>query len=69
MDQQRPAKRILDAEPEDRRNRGRPKRRWEDEVDNMLSLGEGIWKNLATNRQIWQNLLRKDMAQKWLFCQ
>jgi hypothetical protein len=28
MDQQRPAKRILNAKPEDRRKRGRPKLRW-----------------------------------------
>jgi hypothetical protein len=26
-------------------------------------------KNIARNRQIWQKLLRKAMAQKGLFCQ
>jgi hypothetical protein len=70
MDQQRPAKRILNAKPEGRRKGGRPKLRWEDEVDNdVKALGERNWKNLARNRQIWQNLLRKAMAQKGLFCQ
>jgi hypothetical protein len=39
------AKRILDANPEGRRNRGRPKLRWEDGADgDVKPLGEGNWK-------------------------
>jgi hypothetical protein len=56
MDQQRPAKRILNAKPEGRRKRGRAELRWKDGVDSDLkALGERNWKNLARNRQIWQN--------------
>jgi hypothetical protein len=38
---------------------------WEDEVDNDVeALGERNWKNIPRNRQIWQNPLRKAVAQK-----
>jgi hypothetical protein len=48
--------------------RGRPKVRREDGVDNdVKALGERKWINTAKNRQAWQNLLRKAMAQKGLF--
>jgi hypothetical protein len=61
--------RILDAKPEGRRKRVRPKLKWEDRVDkDVKTLVERNWKNLARNRQIWQNLLRKGMAQKGVFC-
>jgi hypothetical protein len=51
VDQQRPANRILNAKPEGRRKRGRPKLRWEDEVDNDVKApGERKWKNLARCR-------------------
>jgi hypothetical protein len=33
--------------------------------NDVKALGETDWKNLASNRQIWQNFLRKAMAQKW----
>jgi hypothetical protein len=68
-DQQRPAKRILNAKLESTRRRGRPKLRWEDGVDkDVKALGERNWKNVARNREIWQKLLRKAMAQKGLLC-
>jgi hypothetical protein len=70
MDQQRPAKRILNAKLEGTRRRGRPKLRWEDGMDkNVKALGERNLKNIARNREIWQKLLRKAMAQKGLLCQ
>jgi hypothetical protein len=70
MGQQRHAKRILNARPEGSRKRGRrPKLRWEDGVDNDVKpLGDRNWQNLARNRQIWQNLLRKAVTIKGLFC-
>jgi hypothetical protein len=70
MDQQRHAKIILNAKSDVRRKRGRPKLRWEDGMGNdVKALGEINWKNLARNRQIWKNHLRKAVAQKGLFCQ
>jgi hypothetical protein len=61
---------IPDAKPEGRKKRGWRKLSWEDEVDNdVKALGERNRKHLARNRQILQNLLRKAVAQKGLFCQ
>jgi hypothetical protein len=69
MDQQLHAKIILNAKPRGRRKGGRSKLRWEDGVDNVAkAMGERNWKNVASNRQMWQNLLRKAMAQKGLYC-
>jgi hypothetical protein len=70
MDQQRPARRILNARLEGTRRRGRPKLRWEDGVDkDVKALEERNWKNIARNTEMWQKLLRKAMAQKGLLCQ
>jgi hypothetical protein len=70
MDWQLPEKRILNAKPEGRRKRGRPKLRWDDGMDkDVKALGKRNWKNIARSRQIWQNLLTKSMAQKRLSCQ
>jgi hypothetical protein len=69
MDEQQPAKIILNAKLEDTRRRGRPKLRWEDGVDkDVKALGERNWRNIARDREIWQKLLRKAMAQKGLLC-
>jgi hypothetical protein len=47
----------------------RPKLIWEDGLDNdVITLRERRWKNLIRNRQIWQNLISKAVAQKGLFC-
>jgi hypothetical protein len=59
MDQQRPAKGILNAKGEGREKGGRPKLRWEDGVDNdVKGLGERILKNTTGKTQAWANLLR-----------
>jgi hypothetical protein len=55
---------------EGRRQRGRPKLRWEDgAMDDAKKLGERNWRNAARNRDSWQKLLRKALAQKGLLCQ
>jgi hypothetical protein len=52
-----------------RRQRGRPKLRWEDGVmDDARKLGERNWRIAARNRDSWQKLLRKTLAQKGLLC-
>ena len=58
-----------------RRQRGRPKLRWEDGVmgDGVMGdgrkLGERIWRNGARNRDSWQQLLKKALVRKGLLCQ
>jgi hypothetical protein len=63
-------RRVHSAVVEGRRQRGRPKLRWEDGVlDDARKLGERNWRNAARNRDSWQKLLRKALTQKGLLCQ
>jgi hypothetical protein len=70
LEEQSTARRVLIAVVEGRRQRGRPKLRWEDGMmDDARKLGENNWRNAARNRDSWQKLLRKALAQKGLLCQ
>jgi hypothetical protein len=54
------AKRVLVAVVEGRRQRGRPKLRWEDGVtEDARKLEERNWRKAARNRESWQKLLKK----------
>jgi len=51
MEEQSPTRRVLVAVVEGRRQRGRPKLRWEDGVmEDAGKLGERNWRNAARNR-------------------
>jgi hypothetical protein len=70
LEEQSATRRVLTAVVEGRRQRGRPKLRWEDGVmDDARKLRERNWRNAARNRDSWQKLLRKVFAQKGLLCQ
>jgi hypothetical protein len=70
LEEQSTARRVLTAVVEGRRQRGRPKVRWENGVmDDARKLGERNWRNAARNRDNLQKLLRKALAQKGLLCQ
>ena len=59
-----PCKRVLAAVVEGKRQRGRPKLRWEDGVmDDARKLGEKNWRNAARSKDGWRKLLRKVRAQ------
>ena len=69
-EEQSPTRRVLVAVVEGRRQRGRPKLRWEDGVkEDARKLGKRNWRNAARNRDSWQKLLKKALAQKGLLCQ
>jgi hypothetical protein len=68
--EQNPARRVLVAVAEGRRQRGRPKLRWEDGVkEDARKLGERNWRNAARNRDSWRKLQKKALAQNGLLCQ
>ena len=70
MEEQSPTGRVPVAVVEGRRQRGRPKLRWEDGVtEDAIKLGERNWRNAARSRDNWQKLLKKALAQKGLLCQ
>jgi hypothetical protein len=60
LEEQSPGRRFLVAVVEGRRQRGRPKLRWEDGVmDDARKLGKRKWRTAARNRDSWQKLLKK----------
>ena len=70
MEEQIATGRVLIALVEGRRQRGRPKLKWEDGVmEDAKKLGERNWRNAARNRDSWQKLLKKTLAQKGPLCQ
>jgi hypothetical protein len=70
LGEQGPARRVLVAVVEERRQRSRPKLRWEDGVmEDTRKLGNRNWRNVARNRDSWRKLLKKSLAQNGLFCQ
>jgi hypothetical protein len=70
LEEQSLTRRVLNAVVEGRRQRGRPKLRWEDGVmDDARKLGERNWRNAARNRDSWQKFLRKALTQRGLLCQ
>jgi hypothetical protein len=69
LEDQNPARRVFAAVVEGRRQKGRPKLRWEDGVTgDAKKLGERHWRSAARNRDEWQKLLRKALAQSGLLC-
>ena len=70
LEEQSPARTVLFAVAEVKRQRGRPKLRWEEGVmDGAMKLGEKNWRNAARNKDGWQKLLKTALAQNWLLCQ
>jgi hypothetical protein len=70
LEEQNPARRVLVAVVKGRRQRGRPKLRWEDGVkEDARKLGERNWRNAARNRDSWRKLQKKALAQNGLLCQ
>jgi hypothetical protein len=69
LEEQSPARRVLVAVVEGRRQRGSPKVRWEDGVrEDAKKLGERNWRNAARNRDSRQKLQKKAFAQNALLC-
>ena len=59
MDKNRIPQNVLDMNLETTRLRGRPRNRWQDEVQNDGRLAGGIeWRERVHNREEWKKLLR-----------
>jgi hypothetical protein len=60
MNNDRTIKKIFNTKPDEVRSVGRPKQRWEDGVDQDITiLGVKNWKKVALNRNEWAKLLKK----------
>jgi hypothetical protein len=63
MDNNRTFKKVFNTRPIGIKKIGRPKLRWEDDViQDIKTLGVKNWRNVAMEKESWQNLLRKARA-------
>jgi hypothetical protein len=70
LEEHSPARIVLVAVIEGKRQRGGPKLSWEDGVmDDGRKLGEKNWRNAARNKDGWRKFLKKALAQIGLLCQ
>lgn len=64
MDDSRYAKKAMAAQPYGKRKVGRPKKRWQEDVEEDLKhLGVKNWRQKARDREEWRKLLRQAKAQ------
>ena len=60
MEDETPARKVLDARVGGQRRRGRPRLRWLDQVGDVLtSLGVANWRRRARSRGAWRQLVRQ----------
>ena len=63
MDETRSVKKIFEGKLEGRRGRGRPKRRWINDVeDDLRKLGVKRWRTKALEREEWASIIKEAKA-------
>jgi hypothetical protein len=67
MEENRMLTKIFTQELEGTRRRGRPRKRWKEEVErDHQVLGVRRWRELATDRKKWQGVVRQAKAHSGL---
>ena len=67
MEEDRMPKKIFTQELEGTRRRGRPKKRWEEEVERDLQvLRVKTWRELVVDRKRWKDIVRQAKAHSGL---
>ena len=67
MEEDRMPKKIFTQELERTRRRGRPRKRWREEVERDLQvLGVIRWRELVIDREKWRGIVRQDKAHSGL---
>jgi len=70
MEDDRMSKKIFTQELEGTRRRGRPRKRWKEEVESDLQvLGVGRWRELVADMKKWKDIVRQAKAHSGLQCQ
>jgi hypothetical protein len=59
MDGKRIPKRILEWKPTGRRIRGRPRKRWVEDIEDIQALGIEGWRKLSKERTEWRGSTEK----------
>jgi len=67
MEEDRMPKKIFTQELEETRRRGRPRKRWKEEVERDLQvLGVRRWRELVADRNKWKDTVRQAKAHSGL---
>jgi len=67
MEEDRMSKKIFPQELEGTRRRGRPRKRWKEEVERDLKvLGVRRWRELVADRKKWKDIIRQAKAHSGL---
>jgi len=67
MEEDRMPKKIFTQELEGTRRRGRPRKRWKEEVEKHLQvLGVTRWRELVADRKKWKDIVRQPKAHSGL---
>ena len=70
MEEDRMPKKIFTQELEGTRRRGRPRKRWKEEVERDFQvLGVRRWRELVADRKKWRDTVRQAKAHNGLQCQ
>jgi len=70
MEEDRMPKKIFTQELEGTRRRGRPRKRWKEEVERDFQvLGVRRWRELVADRKKWRDTVRQAKAHSGLQCQ
>jgi hypothetical protein len=60
MEEDRMPKKIFTQELEGTRRKGRPRKRWKEEVErDLIVLGVRRWRELVTERKKWKDIVRQ----------
>jgi len=69
-EEDRVPKKIFTQELEGTRRRGKPRKRWKEDVERDLQvLGVRRWRVLVADRKKWKDIVRQDKAHSGLYCQ
>jgi len=69
MEEDRMHKNIFTQELEGTRRRGRPRKRWKEEVErDFQGLGVRRWRELVAHRKKWKDIVRQTKAHSGLQC-
>jgi hypothetical protein len=66
MDRARPTEKLLDWKSMGSRPVGRPRKRWQDVMEDLKKLKVKNWNETATNRRTWRDLVEKAKTHKGL---
>jgi hypothetical protein len=59
MDEKRIPKRVFKWKPTGRRIRGRPRKRWVEDIEDIQTLGVKGWRKLSKERMEWRRIIKK----------